>query len=71
MTEQFDVLSETIFVSIIQHEQDSISPPAVQCFVDYYNSSSGFTPCRLSPASSETNSEFILSLKQRPKDDEG
>lgn len=46
MTEQFDVLSETIFVSIIQQELDSISPPAVQCFVDYYNSSRGFTPRR-------------------------
>lgn len=33
-------------MSIIQHELDSISPPAVQCFVDYYNSSRGFTPCR-------------------------
>lgn len=46
MTEQFDVLSETIFVSIIQQELDSISPPAVQYFVDYYNSSRGFTPRR-------------------------
>lgn len=33
---------------IIQHELDSISPPAVQCFVDYYNSSRGFTPHRQS-----------------------
>ena len=64
MTEQFDVLSETISVSIIRHELDSISPPAVQCFLDYYNSSRGFTPRRQDlSASGDTGSEFILLLK--------
>lgn len=64
MTEQFDVLSETISVSIIRHELDSIAPLAVQCFLDYYNSSRGFTPRRQDlPASGDTGSEFILLLK--------
>lgn len=60
---QADVLNQSVCVSIIHHEADSVSAPAARRLVDYYNISRGLTPRRPTLPAVKTNSGFILLLQ--------